>query len=45
MRLLERSRAICLFVNDFNAPALALYHRLGFRVRAEWASGFYSTSP
>lgn len=43
-RLLERSRAICLFVNDFNAPALALYARLGFRVRAEWASGFYATS-
>ena len=42
-RLLDRSRAVCLFVNDFNAPALALYRRIGFRVRADWASGFYTT--
>jgi ribosomal protein S18 acetylase RimI-like enzyme len=40
-RLLERSRAVCLFVNDFNAPALALYHRIGFVHRADWASAFY----
>jgi len=40
-RLLERSRAVCLFVNDFNAPALALYARLGFGTRAEWASAFF----
>jgi len=40
-RLLEKSRAVCLFVNDFNAPALALYRRLGFRVIAPWASAFY----
>jgi hypothetical protein len=40
-RLLARTRHVCLFVNDFNAPALALYRRLGFRDRAEWASAFY----
>jgi predicted GNAT family acetyltransferase len=40
-RLLARTRHVCLFVNDFNAPALALYRRLGFRERAEWASAFY----
>ena len=41
-RLLARSRAACLFVNDFNAPALAVYRRLGFRDRAAWYSAFYS---
>lgn len=40
-RLLGRARHVCLFVNDFNAPALAVYRRLGFRLRAEWASAFY----
>jgi hypothetical protein len=40
-RLFERTRAVCLFVNDFNAPALALYRRLGFTPTAEWASAFY----
>lgn len=40
-RLLERSLAVCLFVNDFNAPALAVYRRIGFQPRAEWASAFY----
>jgi uncharacterized protein len=40
-RLFERSRSVCLFVNDFNAPALALYRRIGFRDRAPWASAFY----
>lgn len=40
-RLLDRSRTVCLFVNDFNAPALALYQRMGFRVVADWASAFY----
>ena len=42
-RLIERSRAVCLFVNDFNAPALALYHRLGFVDRAAWQSAFFDT--
>jgi len=40
-RLLQRSRVVCLFVNDFNAPALALYRRLGFRQLAPWTSVFY----
>jgi len=40
-RLLQRSRVVCLFVNDFNAPALALYRRLGFRELAPWTSVFY----
>jgi predicted GNAT family acetyltransferase len=29
--LLAQRRAITLFVNDFNAPALRLYESLGFR--------------
>ena len=40
-RLLEHSRATCLFVNDFNAPAIAVYHKLGFTTRAAWGSAFY----
>jgi len=40
-RLMLRTRHVCLFVNDFNAPAIALYKRLGFRTRAAWASAFY----
>jgi ribosomal protein S18 acetylase RimI-like enzyme len=40
-RLLERSRSACLFVNEFNEPAVALYRRLGFRVIASWASAFF----
>jgi ribosomal protein S18 acetylase RimI-like enzyme len=40
-RLFERSRIACLFVNDFNAPALAVYRRMGFRDVADWASAFY----
>lgn len=40
-RLFEHSRNACLFVNDFNAPALAVYRRIGFREIAEWASAFY----
>lgn len=40
-RLLERTRTVCLFVNDVNAPALALYDRLGFRRHLAWRSLFY----
>jgi len=40
-RLFQRSRVVCLFVNDFNAPALALYKRLGFRQLAAWTSVFH----
>src|SRR5262245_61589572 len=43
-RLLQRSRTVCLFVNDVNLPALALYRRLGFRTLAPWASAFYLRS-
>ena|SRR5438477_7383513 len=43
-RLLADSASICLFVNDFNEPALAVYHRLGFTNRKEWASAFYGSS-
>jgi predicted GNAT family acetyltransferase len=42
-RLFEHSREACLFVNDFNAPALAVYRRMGFRHHADWASAFYGT--
>ena len=44
-RLFERSRAACLFVNDINAPAIAVYRRLGFTPRAAWRSAFYATRP
>ncbi len=44
-RLLEDSRHVCLFVNDFNAAALAVYRRLGFAERTPWASAFYDTRP
>ena len=40
-RLFARTTAACLFVNDSNAPALALYRRLGFRPLAAWASAFF----
>ena len=43
-RLFDQSVHACLFVNDFNAPAIALYRRLGFEVRAEWGSAFYDAA-
>lgn len=41
LRLFERSREACLFVNRINAPAIAVYRKLGFERRAEWRSVFY----
>ncbi|MCC6350830.1 MAG: GNAT family N-acetyltransferase [Candidatus Eisenbacteria bacterium] len=41
VRLQERTRDVCLFVNDTNAPAISLYHRLGFADRLAWASVFF----
>ena len=43
-RLFARTRAACLFVNDSNAPAIAVYQRLGFRPCALWASAFFDTA-
>ncbi len=43
-RLLEQTCSACLFVNEDNLPALALYRRLGFRVRAPWCSLFYDAA-
>jgi uncharacterized protein len=40
-RLLVRTATTCLFVNDFNAPAIAVYRHIGFRHHADWASAFY----
>lgn len=40
-RMLGRSTHACLFVNDVNTPALALYRRLGFEFRAAWMSAFF----
>ena len=40
-RLFEHSVHACLFVNDTNAPALAVYRRLGFKPIARWRSAFY----
>jgi ribosomal protein S18 acetylase RimI-like enzyme len=42
-RSFERSRTACLFVNDFNAPALAAYRRIGFTPRIAWRSVFYDS--
>ena len=41
--VLDRNRSATLFVNDFNAPALALYRRMGFVATADWASAFYDS--
>ena len=40
-RLFPLSRTACLFVNRGNAPALAVYHRLGFVPRSDWRSVFF----
>ena len=44
-RLLMRSRQVCLFANDSNEPAIALYRRLGFKPIADWASSFRVRRP
>ncbi len=44
MRLFARTRAACLFVNDSNAPAIAVYRRLGFRPCARWTSAFFDAA-
>jgi len=41
LRMFERCQAVCLFVNEINQPALALYDAMGFRKRADWGSIFY----
>lgn len=43
-RLFARARSACLFVNESNAPAIAVYLRLGFRPCARWASVFFDTA-
>lgn len=40
-RLFERVDHVSLFVNEFNAPALAVYRKLGFRLHAPWRSLFW----
>lgn len=39
--LLDRFPTLSLYVNDFNAPARALYHRLGFRDVGELQTIFF----
>jgi ribosomal protein S18 acetylase RimI-like enzyme len=40
-RLFERVDQLCLFVNEHNLAALALYRRLGFTLHAPWRSVFW----
>lgn len=42
-RMLEQSRHACLFVNEANEPALAVYRRLGFENIARWRSAFFDS--
>lgn len=44
LRLFDRCRATCLFVNRHNLPALALYRELGFVERSDWYSAFFDVS-
>jgi len=44
-RQFARVRAACLFVSDANAPALAVYRRLGFLPCAAWGSALYARPP
>ena len=37
-RLLDEHPSLCLFVNDFNREAIALYERVGFKRAGEFAS-------
>ncbi len=36
--LLDEHPTLCLYVNDFNAPAIAVYERIGFRRIGEFAT-------
>jgi ribosomal protein S18 acetylase RimI-like enzyme len=37
---LKRAPRLCLFVNDFNLPAIRLYEKIGFRVAMEYRAIF-----